>query len=190
VDCLGGLSCDMISGMADTDFSLLDVPRSVPVHDPEAYLHAAIAWHFSEDTGCTFWLRTASTLNFKPLTDVNTFTDLQLFPNLVNELRSVPVEDLIPRGYGSPPPLPQIFESGGTSGAPKRTVQLPDWIDQVVEWQTADFDALPVCRLPSSASRRRCMFHAPSALNGPHIRCRWRSVKPRWQMPPMVSLPG
>ncbi len=128
--------------MAEIDFSLLDVPRSAPVPDPDAYLHAAIAWHFGEDTGCPFWLRTARcTLDFNPLTDINTFTDLRLFPNLVNELRSAPVEDLIPRGYGSPPPLPQIFESGGTTGAPKRTVQLPDWIEQVVQWQTEDFDA-------------------------------------------------
>jgi phenylacetate-coenzyme A ligase PaaK-like adenylate-forming protein len=125
--------------MADIDFSLLDVPRSVPVEDAEAYLRAAIAWHFGEDTGSVFWLRAAKTLNFNPLTDVNTFADLRLFPNLVNELRSVPVADLIPRGYGSQPPLPQIFESGGTTGAPKRTVQLPDWIAQVVEWQTDDF---------------------------------------------------
>jgi hypothetical protein len=125
--------------MADVDFSLLDVPRSAPVADPEAYLRAAIAWHFGEDTGSAFWLRAAKTLNFAPLTDINSFTDLRLFPNLVNELRGVPVADLIPRGYGSPPPVPQIFESGGTTGAPKRTAQLPDWVAQVVEWQTEDF---------------------------------------------------
>lgn len=127
--------------MADIDFSLLDVPRSVPVSDPDAYLRAALAWHFGEDTGSPFWLRTAPTLDFNPLTEVNTFADLRLFPNLVNELRTVAVEDLIPRGYGSPPPLPQIFESGGTTGAPKRTAQLPDWIEQVIQWQTEDFDA-------------------------------------------------
>ncbi len=132
----------MIDGMADIDFSLLDVPRSAPVDDPEAYLRAAIAWHFGEDTGCTFWLRAARTLNFNPLTDVNTFADLRLFPNLLTELRNVPIEELIPRGYlsaGSPPPIPQIFESGGTTGAPKRTVQLPDWVEQVIQWQTEDF---------------------------------------------------
>jgi phenylacetate-coenzyme A ligase PaaK-like adenylate-forming protein len=127
--------------MADIDFSLLDVPRSVPIDDPEAYLRAAMAWHFGEDTGSPFWLRTAQTLNFNPLTDINAFTDLRLFPNLLSELRSVPVEDLIPRGYGSRPPVPQIFESGGTTGAPKRTVQLPDWVAQVVDWQTEDFAA-------------------------------------------------
>lgn len=126
------------------DFSLLDVPRSVSVADPEAYLRAAIAWHFGQDTGSEFWLRIAQTLDFNPLTDITTFADLRLFPNLVNELRSVPVEDLIPRGYdaqGHRAPLPQIFESGGTTGAPKRTVQLPDWIAQVVQWQTEDFAA-------------------------------------------------
>ncbi len=127
--------------MADIDFSLLDVPRSPPIDDPEAYLRAAVAWHFGEDTGSPFWLRTAQTLNFNPLTDVKSVADLRLFPNLLSELRNVPVEDLIPRGYGSVPPVPQIFESGGTTGAPKRTVQLPDWVAQVVDWQTEDFAA-------------------------------------------------
>jgi hypothetical protein len=125
--------------VADVDFSLLDIPRIAPPGDSEAYLRAAIAWHFGEDTGSPFWLRTAKTLDFDPRTEVNTFADLRMFPNLVDELRSVGVEDLIPRGYGSPPPLPQIFESGGTTGAPKRTVQLPDWIEQVVQWQIEDF---------------------------------------------------
>ena len=80
-------------------------------------------------------------LDFDPLTDVQTFADLRRFPNLVDELRSVPVEDLIPRGYGSPAPIPRIFESGGTTGAPKRTAQLPDWVEQVTRWQVEDFTA-------------------------------------------------
>ncbi len=125
--------------MPNVDFSLLEVPRAVPVDDPEAYLRAAIAWHFGEDTGSVFWLRAAKDLTFDPLTDIKTFEDLRRFPNLVNDLRGVAVEDLIPRGYGSPPPVPQIFESGGTTGAPKRTAQLPDWVEQVVAWQTEDF---------------------------------------------------
>jgi hypothetical protein len=129
----------MIKPMADIDFSLLDVPRSEPVNDPAAYLRAAIAWHFGQDTGSKFWLRAARDLHFDPLTDVETFADLRLFPNLLNQLRTEPVEDLIPRGYGSPAPVPQIFESGGTTGAPKRTVQMPDWVAQVVRWQTEDF---------------------------------------------------
>ena len=127
--------------MVDIDFSLLDVPRDAPPADPEAYLRAAIAWHFGADTGSPFWLRAAKTLDFDPLTDVQCFADLRRFPNLVDELRSVPVEDLIPRGYGSPPPIPRIFESGGTTGAPKRTAQMPDWLEQVARWQVEDFTA-------------------------------------------------
>jgi phenylacetate-coenzyme A ligase PaaK-like adenylate-forming protein len=124
-----------------SDVSLLDVPRDSPPGDPEAYLRAAIAWHFGIDTGSPYWLRTAQTLDFDPLTDVQTFADLRRFPNLVDELRSVPVEDLIPRGYGSPTPIPRVFESGGTTGAPKRTAQLPDWVEQVTRWQVEDFTA-------------------------------------------------
>ncbi|MBP1818604.1 phenazine antibiotic biosynthesis protein [Mycobacterium sp. OAE908] len=127
--------------MADIDYSLLDVPRDGPPPDPEAYLHAAIAWHFGAETGSPFWLRIAGTLDFDPLIDVATFADLRRFPNLVDELRNVAVEDLIPRGYGAPAPVPRIFESGGTTGAPKRTAQLPDWIEQVTRWQVEDFTA-------------------------------------------------
>lgn len=160
------------------DFALLDVPRPAPLDDPEAYLRAAIAWHFGADTGSPFWLRAAGTLDFDPVADVRSFADLRLFPNLVNELRGVPVEDLIPRGYGSAPPVPQIFESGGTTGAPKRTVQMPDWVAQVVEWQTEDFATggfVPgrgfLCLMPSGphgvgyfsrlvAGRLGAIFHA------------------------------
>jgi phenylacetate-coenzyme A ligase PaaK-like adenylate-forming protein len=142
--------------VADIDYSLLDVPRDAPPADSEAYLRAAVAWHFGAETGSPFWLRAAKALDFDPLTDVRTFADLRRFPNLVDELRNVPVEDLIPRGYGSPAPVPRIFESGGTTGAPKRTAQLPDWVEQVTRWQVDDFTAggfVPgrglVCLMPS-----------------------------------------
>jgi phenylacetate-coenzyme A ligase PaaK-like adenylate-forming protein len=123
------------------DFSLLDVPRDHAPEDADAYLRAAIAWHFGEHTGAPFWLNIAGSLDFDPLTDVRTYADLRRFPNLVDELRCVPVEDLVPRGYGSPAPLPMVFESGGTTGAPKRTAQLPDWLEQVARWQVEDFTA-------------------------------------------------
>jgi phenylacetate-coenzyme A ligase PaaK-like adenylate-forming protein len=142
--------------VADIDYTLLDVPRDAPPPDPDAYLRTAIAWHFGPVTGSPFWLRAAGTLNFDPVTAVQTFADLRRFPNLVDQLRSVPVEDLIPRGYGSPAPIPLIFESGGTTGAPKRTAQLPDWVEQVTRWQVEDFTAggfMPgrglLCLMPS-----------------------------------------
>ncbi|MBX7433431.1 phenazine antibiotic biosynthesis protein [Mycobacterium sp. Y57] len=124
----------------DPSDRLLDVPRT---HPPaaQAYLEAVLAWHFSEDTGSPFWLRAAPRLGFDPITDIRSYDDLRRFPNLVDELRDAPVEDLVPRGYGSPPPVPRVFESGGTTGAAKRTAQLPDWLEQVTRWQVEDFTA-------------------------------------------------
>ncbi len=118
------------------DFALLDLPRDTPIADPDAYLHAALQWHFGADTGSEFWLRTAARLDFDPRTEITGFADLRKFPNVVDELRNVAVEDLIPRGYGSV--VPQVFESGGTTGAPKRTVQLPDWAEQTIRWHVED----------------------------------------------------
>ena len=125
--------------VAAPDFSILDVPREVPPADADAYLRAAIAWHFGPETGSPFWLRLRDGLGFDPLSAVTTYDDLALFPQVANELRDVAVEDLIPRGYGSPTPVPRIYESGGTTGAPKRTAQLPDWVEQVTRWQVEDF---------------------------------------------------
>ena len=128
--------------MNDIDYSLLDVPREAPVTDVDAFLRAVIAWHFTEDTGSAYWLRKTKELDFDPLTDVTTFADLRRFPNFVGDLRTTAVEDLIPRGYGSPAPVPQIFESGGTTGAPKRTIQMPDWLEQAIRWQVDDLSVV------------------------------------------------
>jgi hypothetical protein len=104
--------CDTIAGVPDVDFSLLDVPRQAPVGDAQAFLRTAMAWHFGEQTGSAFWLRAAKDLPFDPVTDVNTFEDVRRFTTLVKALGSVPVEDLVPRGYGSPPP-PTYYTAPG-----------------------------------------------------------------------------
>lgn len=115
----------------DLRWRILDPARDPD--DPDAYLRAAIAWHFSEETGSPFWLRRAEKLDFDPLTEITTYTDLEKFPNVVDELRYATVEDLVPRGYGPSPSAPKVFESGGTTGAPKRVVLMPDWIDAAAE---------------------------------------------------------
>ncbi|BBY92779.1 hypothetical protein MGALJ_24480 [Mycobacterium gallinarum] len=40
---------DTTGAVTGVDFSLLDVPRDRPVEDPDAFLRAAIAWHFGAD---------------------------------------------------------------------------------------------------------------------------------------------
>jgi phenylacetate-coenzyme A ligase PaaK-like adenylate-forming protein len=132
--------------MADADFSLIDLPRTEPIDDPQAYLRAALQWHFGPDTGSPYWLGRAKVLGFDPLTDVKTFEDLALFPNIVDELRDVAVRDLVPKGYGPNPPTPAVFESGGTTGAPKRVIVLPDWEEQVTAWNAAELLDTPGLR--------------------------------------------
>jgi hypothetical protein len=120
-------------------YPVLELPFDV-APDPDEFLRAAMRWHFSPETGSPFWLERAKSLDFDPLTEVRDFADLTLFPNVANELRFTRVEDLIPRGYGERPDVVGVFESGGTTGAPKRVVLLRDWLELLLAWSSAQLD--------------------------------------------------
>lgn len=117
----------------------LDAPRDARP-DPDELVRAAMAWHFDPDTGSPFWLARASRLDFDPRADIRTFADLRHFPDVAAELRDVPARDLVPRGYGADPDIAGVFESGGTTGAPKRVVCLRDWCDRLLAWDDAHLD--------------------------------------------------
>jgi phenylacetate-coenzyme A ligase PaaK-like adenylate-forming protein len=138
---------------------VLDVAFDVHT-DPDEFIRAAMDWHFSPTTGSPFWLERAKSLEFDPRADVQRFEDLTLFPNVTNELRDVRADDLIPRGYGPHPEVVGVFESGGTTGAPKRIVMLREWWDPMLAWQIAHLDARGVPR------NRNWLFLIPS---GPHM---------------------
>lgn len=114
--------------------------------DPDELTRAAMAWHFDPATGSPFWLRRAQSLDFDPRTDITTYADLRRFPNVAAELRDVPVRDLIPRGYGPKPDVLGVYESGGTTGAPKRVVLLHDWLEKLLAWDDTHMDAHGVPR--------------------------------------------
>ncbi|MGH3887052.1 MAG: phenazine antibiotic biosynthesis protein [Pseudonocardiaceae bacterium] len=124
---------------------VLDLPFDA-LPDPDEFLRAAIRWHFSPDTGSPFWLEQAEILDFDPVADVRGFADLTLFPNLANRLRNVRAEDLIPRGYGPRPEVIGVYESGGTTGSPKRVVLLREWLDMLLARSSALLDAHGVPR--------------------------------------------
>jgi hypothetical protein len=90
-------------------------------------------WHFDPATGSRYWLSRAERLGFDPRSDVKGVEDLVLFPDMTDELRNVRVADLVPRGYGSRARLLNVFDSGGTTGAPRRVVQLHDWMRHSTE---------------------------------------------------------
>src|SRR5512142_262285 len=118
---------------------ILDAP--VGSHpDPDAFVRAAMRWHFDPRTGSPFWLSRAGTLGFDPIGEVRTFDDLALFPNVVNELREVRAEDLVPAGLSGvgagpagagPAGMASVCESGGTTGAPKRVLITREWSNRV-----------------------------------------------------------
>ncbi|MCM6774584.1 AMP-binding protein [Nocardia sp. CDC159] len=114
-------------------------------HEGDAFVREMMRWHFDPATGSPFWLRRAETLGFDPLRDIRGFDDLVRFPNVVDELRDIPVRKLIPRGFGDNHGA-RVYESGGTTGQPKRVVSTADWERRAVEWLDGRFDALGVPR--------------------------------------------
>ncbi|GHF53376.1 phenazine antibiotic biosynthesis protein [Streptomyces mashuensis] len=114
-------------------------------HTGGEFVREMMQWHFSPETGSPFWLKRAGTLGFDPLTDVKDFDDLRLFPNVVDELRDVGVHELIPRGYGDGHGA-AVYESGGTTGQPKRVMYAAEWQRRSVEWFSERLDSHGVPR--------------------------------------------
>ncbi|EMI56110.1 acyl-CoA synthetase family protein [Rhodopirellula sallentina] len=88
-----------------------------------------VHWHFSDDTGCPFWLEKKAELNFDPLKDVKSFDDLKKFPHFEDEwLRGGPIRRWVPKGHAGKPVY--VFETGGTTGIPKSRMVIEDhWTD-------------------------------------------------------------
>ncbi|MEV5107382.1 phenazine antibiotic biosynthesis protein [Streptomyces massasporeus] len=123
----------------------------------DAHVRAMMRWHFDPATGSRYWLERRDRLGFDPVEDVRCVDDLLRFPNLVDELRDVPVEDLIPRGLDAEEKVLAVYESGGTTGAPKRFVMFENWLDQYMAWENSHY---------TDDGRGHALAVAPS---GPHM---------------------
>lgn len=105
----------------------------------EELVQAAMQWHFHPETGSPFWLRQKDHLPFDPLKDIRTVEDLHLFPDVSQLWRSVVAEDLIPTGCRiSQEEACSVFESGSTTGAPKRIIEMTsrkrgvEWVNTIL----------------------------------------------------------
>ncbi len=99
--------------------------RDVPelTRDVDEWTRELMQWHFSEDTGCAFWLDHRDALGFDPIADIRTYDDLSRFGHFDKErLRRSPVRRLIPRGLAGRPV--RTFETGGTTGTPCRVPNI------------------------------------------------------------------
>ncbi|RLU79324.1 phenazine biosynthesis protein [Streptomyces griseocarneus] len=106
---------------------------------PDQFVQAAMQWHFSPDTGSPFWTKRAAELPFDPLRDIRTWADLDLFPDVSEEWRDVPVDALVPVGIDKSGWDFQVFDSGGTTGRPKRIVESRSrrdgvrWVSKILD---------------------------------------------------------
>ena len=103
-------------------------PPNKPSAKLDTHVRDVIAWHFSPETGCPFWLDWAKK-NFDPRQEVNSFADLLTkFSHFQDEtLARPPARSL---GAGKiPGPWPfSIFETGGgTTGMPKQRIGWDDY---------------------------------------------------------------
>jgi hypothetical protein len=143
---------------------VLDIAFDVHA-DPEEFIRAAMDWQFCPPTGSPLWLKRAESLEFDPRSDVRSFGDLRLFPNVTNKLRDVRAhaQDLIHQGFGPDPDVVGVFETRGTTGAAKRVVVLGEWWDRMLAWYVAHLEARGVPRSrnlagpdPERAAHSRC----------------------------------
>ncbi|MBO4207826.1 AMP-binding protein [Micromonospora echinofusca] len=163
-------------------------PLDRPWDDPpeaEELLQDAMQWHFDPRTGSPFWLDQAARLDFDPRTEIRTVADLTRLPNIVDLLRDVRVRDLIPRGFGDKYGQPIVAESGGTTGAPKRLMWMPETLDQATDWHAAGLSRHgPIrsgdwlCMGPTDPHMAGHLIRATAARFG--AMCFLLDLDPRW----------
>ncbi len=92
----------------------------------DEHVRKIIQWHFSPETGSPFWLQKAKELGWDPRSEVHCFEDLRKFPPFEDDwLRDGPVTKWIPQGLVGRPTY--VFETGGTTGQPKRRIVVDDF---------------------------------------------------------------
>lgn len=112
------------------------------LYEPDLFVQSIVKWHFSEETGSDFWLKIRPELAFDPIKEVKNFRDLKKFPDISERLKNVPVEQLIPRGLKNDGNF-SVYESGGTTGAPKYVVAYDEWINKLVDWRMSSYKNRP-----------------------------------------------
>jgi len=119
------------------------MPDSVPESSIKAaqvqldkHVQDTIQWHFSPETGCTFWLDWAKKAGWEPRAEIKSFADIVArFPHFQDEwLRDLQPDVWVPKKYQGRPY--NIFETGGTTGMPKQRIGWDDYKTDYEEFST------------------------------------------------------
>ena len=143
-----------------------------------------IKWHFSPDTGSTFWLDWANEQSWNPLEEVKTFQDIcEKFPHFQDEwLRDLPNEVWVPQPYKGKPF--NIFETGGTTGMPKQRIGWDDFrIDYTAFSETLNDEHFPrnhYWMMVGPTGPRRLRLAIEHLANERGCSCYFVDLDPRW----------
>jgi hypothetical protein len=93
----------------------------------DEHVRKIIDWHFSPETGTSFWLDFARKAGWDPRKEVQRYADIVArFPHFEDDwLRFLPHEVWIPKKYEGRPFC--VFETGGTTGMPKQRIGWDDY---------------------------------------------------------------
>ncbi len=109
----------------------------------DSWVREIVAWHFSPETGCPFWLERAKKLDWDPRRGIRGYDDLARFGGFQDEwLRGGPVRRWVPKAYADRPVY--TFETGGSTGVPKSRINIDDFrTDYEAFGDTLPDDAFP-----------------------------------------------
>jgi len=151
----------------------------------DAHVREMVQWHFSEETGCQYWLDWLKQSDWDPKKEVQSFDDLiQKFDNFDGDtaLRDLPNEVWVPKAYQGKPF--NIFETGGTTGMPKQRVGWEDFrIDYSEFSESLDDAAFPRNHYwlmvgPTGPRRLRLAIEHLANVRG--CSCYFVDLDPRW----------
>lgn len=108
--------------------------------DVDALVRPTMSWHFSPCTGSPYWAGRARSFDFDPLTDVQTLSDIQdAFREVPLDWDQIPADQLVPTGRRTRPGRFGVYETGGTTGPPKRIVDAGSRLRNV-QWHSRLLD--------------------------------------------------
>lgn len=121
------------------DFTAVFEPPVTEVPELDELVRGTMTWHFSPDTGSPYWTGRLGELDFDPISDIKTFDDLRLFADVSVDWSRISADQLIPVGCRADRERFGVYESGGTTGPPKRIVDACSR-RRNVEWHSTLLD--------------------------------------------------
>ena len=149
----------------------------------DAHVREIVQWHFSPETGCSFWLDWAKKAGWNPATEVKAFAGLARFPHFQDEwLRDLQPDVWVPAAYRGKPF--NIFETGGTTGMPKQRI---GWTDYKVDYSEfsekisdAHFPRNDYWLMMGPTGPRRLRLAIEHLANVRGSSCYFIDLDPRW----------